>query len=50
MAALAVPAIGFSQQSAAPIAAGGAADAGATRYGAWGFDLTGMSRCVRDGR
>jgi putative endopeptidase len=47
MAALAVPAIGLSQQSSAPIAAG--ADAGATRYGAWGFDLTGMDKSVKPG-
>ncbi len=47
MAVLAVPAIGFSQQSSAPVAAG--ADAGATRYGAWGFDLTGMDKSVRPG-
>ncbi|MEP9357398.1 M13-type metalloendopeptidase [Sphingomonas sp. KR3-1] len=47
MAAIAVPAIGFSQQSSAPVAAG--ADAGATRYGAWGFDLTGMDKSVKPG-
>ncbi len=49
MAVLAVPAIGFSQQSAAPVAAGAGADAGATRYGAWGFDLTGMDKSVKPG-
>ena len=48
-AALAAPAIGFSQQSVAPVAAGAAADARATRYGAWGFDLTGMDKKVRAG-
>jgi putative endopeptidase len=46
MAVLAVPAIGFSQQSGAPVAV---ADAGATRYGAWGFDLTGMDKSVKPG-
>jgi len=49
VAAVAVPAIGFSQQSAAPVAAGAGADAGATRYGAWGFDLTGMDKRVKPG-
>ncbi|NIJ63845.1 putative endopeptidase [Sphingomonas leidyi] len=49
VAVLAVPAIGFSQQSAAPVAAGATADAGATRYGAWGFDLTGMDKSVKPG-
>ncbi|MBQ1497087.1 MAG: peptidase M13 [Sphingomonas sp.] len=48
VAVLAVPAIGFSQQSAAPVAAG-AADAGAARYGTWGFDLTGMDKSVKPG-
>jgi len=47
MAVLTVPAIGFSQQSSAPVAAG--ADAGATRYGVWGFDLTGMDKRVKPG-
>ncbi|WP_347274982.1 M13-type metalloendopeptidase [Sphingomonas sp. HITSZ_GF] len=46
MAAIVVPAIGFSQQSAEPVAV---ADAGATRYGAWGFDLTGMDKRVKPG-
>jgi putative endopeptidase len=46
MAVLAVPAIGFSQQSGAPVAVAGA---GATRYGAWGFDLTGMDKSVKPG-
>ena len=48
VAVLAVPAIGFSQRSAAPVAAG-AADAGAARYGTWGFDLTGMDKSVKPG-
>jgi putative endopeptidase len=49
VAVLAVPAIGFSQQSAAPVAAGATADAGAARYGTWGFDLTGMDKGVKPG-
>jgi putative endopeptidase len=50
MAVLAVPATGFGQQSTAPAAAGTtAADAGATRYGTWGFDLTGMDKSVKPG-
>jgi len=49
VAAVAVPAIGFSQQSAAPVATGAGTDAGATRYGAWGFDLTGMDKRVKPG-
>ena len=46
MAAIAVPAIGFSQQSGVPVAV---ADAGAARYGSWGFDLTGMDKSVKPG-
>jgi len=46
MAVLAVPAIGLSQQSTTPAVA---ADAGATRYGKWGFDLTGMDKSVKPG-
>ncbi|MBY9062990.1 peptidase M13 [Sphingomonas yunnanensis] len=46
---LAAPALSRDQQAAPAPNVAAAPDAGATRYGAWGFDLTGMDRGVRPG-